>query len=213
MKNKIFVLFLLGIFCLSFINAGWIIPKYTTCQFMNVTGTDCDELWCNINDYKYNSTLEVCVVENSAVDVECNMTGFYNKSEVDNLLNNSLNITIENNESWKSYVDNITIQLRDSLVDRIENETRLWKTRTSSTQTSEPNYYFFGFLAILVVGLIGFLSVSKKFISPKTQKQTSFKRQINNPSEFKGEEKPEEEKPKVEKVEKGNDESSEEGGE
>jgi len=188
----IFVIVFLIFICIQSVSAAWMIPKYKTCEFMNVTGKDCDNLWCSVIDCEYNITREACVCNDEFYSVGINTDEFYNKSQIDEKINalNSTTISRINSIDISNYTDSQIVALRDSLISRIDNETMgIWnsaKASTNSSKGAEPNYYFLGFVVLVVAGIIAFMVYNKKFdTGVKKETSAQYKRQFSNPTSFK----------------------------
>ena len=87
MSNKLIVFCFALVFLTSFISASWVIPKTTTCEMMNVTGSSCDALWCNVIECEYDSTLQACVCEsesNSSINMTEVENHYWNRTQIEN---------------------------------------------------------------------------------------------------------------------------------
>ena len=168
-------------FCLKLVSSAWVIPKATTCQMMNVTGTDCDTTWCNVIDCSYNSSLEACVCIKE-VNVT-NETGEIN-SEVKSYIHNEItkfNKTLQNTTINKTTnVDSINIT---------EFEGKLLKLRTDlsddindlkynlNQDDSSPLFNNSSLTLVLIFGVIGFVVL---FIMKNQPQKSLMKTPIEN---------------------------------
>lgn len=115
------------IFLLGVVSASWIIPKSTTCSMMNVTGNACDQLWCNIIECSYNSSIEACVCINEVN--QFNESTYLNKSETEKMIQTEVDNRLEAyNESI--FNKTISIELNSSATNSSVSEDKLLQLRT-----------------------------------------------------------------------------------
>ena len=161
-----FAFMIFGIVLLVLIGAmvsaiEWPLDKTGTCVLFNITDVTCETFWCeNIHDGNYSITKEICrftevinntIIINQTINVtvesenflneSLNLSGYYNKSEVDSLVSNK------------------TGALRDSILDTQENRTinliNLNRPIESSSSGFSTNQVLFGIVAIVLVIIVG----------------------------------------------------------
>lgn len=189
-SKKLTIIFLTVIsivFIFSFVSsAQWPLGKQTTCNLFNMSGEQCDSYWCTqVIECNYNISLSACIcnkIENYTVVVN-------NTVLINNTLNASdLNITYVNNYSkseiidqvinnTKNYTDLQVRNLRDSLLDRIDNKTFVSVNGEQSQGSDWPWYTIPITVMILVIGLgyLAFTQQQKSKFSPPNQYRRNFK--------------------------------------
>lgn len=179
MKKFLAILFVSLMFLTMVNAASWPFGKNKFCDSGNVTGLVCEQAWCNFNDCEYDSALELCkcgLISNNT-NMSLNATEYMTRTEImllfnltdEKIANISSNLsnysTLKGeilNESNK-YSDNLTIQLRNSLLDRIDNETTIWfnkldsKGSSSSTELSTNTLILIIFGVLAIVGAIVYM--------------------------------------------------------
>jgi hypothetical protein len=169
----IFILFYL-IALITLISASWIIPKATTCNFLNVSGSSCDSIWCSIINCEYNSTLEACICDNGIKYIDSinvtNLSDFYNKTQIDAILNTinlsisniSGNLSLNNAEFLvnKTYVDNQIISSKNSVLDYIDKRTGTTSDNSSNSSFFSSDGFYFLIIGVVLIG--GYLLYTKK---------------------------------------------------
>lgn len=163
--------------CMIFLIIGtvsavdWPFGKTAYCNFLNLTnGTDCNVSWCGqvVNNASqscgWSQAEELCrctiSVQNN-VTVYVNVTnntipaGYYNSSQLEEVIRNVTNFN-------RQYSENLTMQLRDSVADRIENLTVTGNTiYNPQVQESSLPWWILPLTALIfVVGIV--YSQSKK---------------------------------------------------
>lgn len=181
--EKIFICFLAVFLSLTLILGAWPLGKTTTCNMLNATTyEECDILWCEIIDCSYNYSNMACscpyggsiVINNQTI----NQTGFYNKTEIDALLN-SLNTSIKNytinntDNDWRNHTDTSIMALRDSLSDRLDEEIQDLRDYVrgyggSSNAGGIDTGVLIG-IVVIIAGLIGFMSWNSRKTAEKRE--------------------------------------------
>lgn len=183
--------FLLGmVFRSSLVGAvSWPMDKPTTCNVFNLTGEACEQFWCNsIIECNYSTVKSACICTNM---VNVTITNYVN---VTTNLSNSTFIYGNNSDVFgicKNYTDIQLGILRDSLLDRVENETALWKTgqyNNNSSQTSSEPMPYWVWIAIALILVAGLAFMSYNFTKSKQHETPKpFRRSFSGISKFYGE--------------------------
>jgi hypothetical protein len=210
MKYKI-IFTILSLICLiSFVNAAWPFTKYQTCNLLNLTYTDCDSTWCSIIECSYDANKSACICNEGVL---INHTETYNKTEIElrleEIRSNLSNISnqVLNNFSFnytddrcytKEEVNNITITLRDNLMNSQENRTEeivrkyVGKYDDEDYQKSEPlSPWVFVAIAAIIGAVVAFLAYTKTqqaAVVSTRPKAIPFQKEFINPNKFQGKE-------------------------
>lgn len=183
---------------ISVASASWVIPKTTTCNMMNLTGSECDMVWCNVIDCTYNSSLEACVCITEINTF--NESEYWNKTqveeqlriEVDNQLeaynesifNNSRTIIINNTLTNNTNFDEKLLQLRTDL----EGDIRDLNYNTKSSGIGDLNITWILLFIVVVFGFIAFKDKIKIGVGEQSKASQgnapSFQRKIQSTKEM-----------------------------
>lgn len=140
----------------------WPFGKEIFCQFGNLTGVACDSNWCN---QVINSTTNSCSYDTINNICSCTPVNTTSTNET-----NETQQIIASNYYNKTEIDNITITLRNNLLDRIDNQT--YPTNNVLPQEESWPWYAWFLMIVAVCGTLIYLTVSsmnkKKFAEPKT---------------------------------------------
>lgn len=188
------------------LSASWPIGKFQTCSMLNMSLTDCDQAWCSIIDCSYDSNRTACICIDG---VNVNLTNVYNKTEIESRLNeikaNMTNISYNQTINYsmpdcytKAEILNLTIALRDSILNSQENRTEeivlkyVGKYDDEDYQKTEPlSPWVFIAIAAIVAAVVVFLSwqsmQAKKFAADRP-KVKPFQREFIDPKKFQGDE-------------------------
>jgi len=188
MKNKIIFSLIVFIALISVASAfDWPFGKASYCTFMNVTGTDCEVLWCNnvlnnaTQNCAYKTADDTCIctiIQNVTINstnatlISANLTDFYNKTQIDALLNLSSDSALLNQtedmitNATDELEKNLTakmIAIKNSILDTQENRTlelinaNLHQTDYTARDTTDWTMVWI-ILIIAVVIVVCFLS-------------------------------------------------------
>lgn len=182
----------------------WPLDKNQTCAMFNYTDNQCNKYWCEWF-IEGNWTYDLClknytIIINNTINQTTNSSINITQIMKDYNLtysNQTTNITSANFTEFKNYTDSQIMALRDSLVDRLENQTY----PSNYVAPQEPfNWTMAVVIVLIVCGTIGFLAFAnlKKPPAPKT---SQFMREFDN-SKFYGEKEKEKTAPQIENVEK-----------
>jgi len=180
MNKKLFFIFLFSFLLIGNISASWVIPKSTTCNMLNVTGSSCDSVWCSVIDCTYNSTLEACICE-KIIDT-FNSSIYYNKSQIESIIEEKIEDELEiYNESIlskqidisfvnQSYVNEKFLDLKSD-IDNLKRDTIYLNPKNSE----EFNPIWILIILIVVGGGLFFIF---KFIPNLNQEITPIQRGV-----------------------------------
>jgi len=168
------------------VSASWVIPKDVTCEMLNISGGLCDNLWCEIIDCEYDSTLEACMCDKIInKTVECDIEEYLDEDEfeerVEEIILKMVNESIEDfNEGYdfdesdvnKTYLDNRFKEFltsTDSKLEDIKDDVRGINYRPyDSNGDINPTYIIIAVL--LIGGILLFMNQTKqKGSNPITQ--------------------------------------------
>lgn len=187
MKSKIIILLFSTLIFLALVQAvEWPMNKDQTCMFFNVSGTDCDSRWCNIISTdsmpcSYNTSLSSCLctqtINNTLIinvsvqnTSSGNLTGFYNKSEIDTLILNLTNLLFNQSALDRQYFENTSRDLRNNLLDKVDNisiDSSINGYATQNLESPTPGWMW-PMVIIVIVGAGCFLAWQK--MQPKPQR-------------------------------------------
>jgi len=158
--------------------------KSYTCIIFNISGNACELFWCEvIKEGNYSIVDEMCFFNNFQNYSNQNVTNNTNNSvivlDIANLTINGFNFsdymrnnfTIDGNFTIKSYIDNKTALLRDSILNSEENRTREiikgelvgfnYKEKTSSND-SLPKYIYVLLIIVFMVAVLISIFLKKR---------------------------------------------------
>ncbi len=161
MKKEIYILAIAFILGLAVVSAEWPLDKTATCSLLNQTGAVCDATWCGIIDCSYNASKSACictqivyvnqtlnVTPNTTITASLDLSAFYNKSEVNNLIENT-------SSQLRGESLNQTVQLRDSLANRLDNESIRLNQRVDGLDKSQATQSSFQpWMIVAVVAVV-----------------------------------------------------------
>lgn len=196
---KILLVILLSI---TFISAGWPLPKYPTCAMLNVTNEQCDMTWCNVIDCSYDSNRTACIcgsgettnsslnqtwLESFVIDLLTRMN-YTNVSEI----MNDTNITLSDYYT-KQEIDNLTFSLRDNVLNSQENRTKelvqayIPDNVESYSQPISPWIYVVGIFGVLsFLAFMSWNSAQNKKLNEQRQRIKPLQRNIDTTDDFYG---------------------------
>lgn len=225
MNKKLIFLFLFAI-SLSFVSAGFFesFGKTQLCIMLNLSNDDCDNFWCQeIVECDYNSSLHACIctqiINQTIIVNNTNITSvdYYNKSEIDKLLNETkegINLTNFNNsgvienKTVKEYVDDKIKRVITNTDDKIDDA--LYGKKDSDFN---PLWIVVGFLALIILGSfvlkgknINFGGTKEEEIKP-TEKPRNASRKIQTRKDLEKDDEIIKLKEELKKISEGKEES------
>lgn len=171
---------LIGIFTAKYVHAAtWPLNKDATCNLFNLTGTSCDAYWCDeIIECNYNTSLTACIcTQQNTTTIVVYQNGTSNET---NSTTPQLNTSVD--PDLKNYTDSQIRELRDSILDRLDNQSAPYQQTQQRTQLDLPWWALILGIGIICGTLIylSWQNTNKKKL-PNSQQ---FRRHFRRPSEF-----------------------------
>jgi hypothetical protein len=163
---------------------SWPMDKTTTCAFFNYTGTPCEQFWCNsILECNYSITKSACICSemiNNTIIVYTNISANSTNETYFNFSNVTQDYIIF---LCQNFTKDQIRQLRDSLLDRLENYT--YPSYNSDGYDSKPaSPWFWLVVVIVIMAGLSFMSWNYTKASKEKAKVGQLRRDFSNAHNF-----------------------------